>query len=124
TKGSILRQLKIVGVLPTSVADSTSETIPSTGSCPTQQSAATPYRPTLMRLVPAVVPMDSLTRGAVVTIDAEGCGFDRERNIVRMGAAVIAEVPSNTDGTRSRFAFPTQLPTGGEGAPIKPGPGP
>lgn len=102
TKGSILPQLKIVGVLPTGIA------------CP--------RRPTLTRLVPAVVPMDSLTRGAVVTIDAEGCGFDRERNVVRMLGVVIAEVPSNADGTKIRFTFPTQLSMGG-GAAMRPGPG-
>lgn len=120
---SILPQLKIVGVLPAIVADSAKQTTPSTSSCPAQLSAAMPSRPTLIRLVPAVVPMDSLTRGAVVTIDAQGCGFDRVRNIVRMGGAVIAEVPSNADGTSIRFAFPVQVPTGGEVAPIKPAPG-
>jgi hypothetical protein len=66
--------------------------------------------------------MDSITKGAVVTIEAEGCGFDRERNIVRMLGVVIAEVPSNEDGTRIRFAFPTQLAMGG-GAAMRPGPG-
>jgi hypothetical protein len=123
TNGSILSQLKIFGVLGTSVADSTKETIPSSGSCPAQSSATMPQRPTLTRLVPAVVPMDSLARGASVTIDAEGCGFDRKRNIVRMGGAVIAEVPSNADGTSIRFSFPTQMPMGGGGAALKPGPG-
>ena len=56
-------------------------------------------------------------------VTAEGCGFDRERNIVRMGGAVIAEVPSNADGTSIRFAFPVQVPTGGGAAPIQPAPG-
>jgi hypothetical protein len=123
TNGSILPQLKILGVQPTSVGDVTMETIPSTASCPAQQSAAMPQRPTLTRLLPAVVPMDSLTRGAVVTIDAEGCGFDRERNIVRLKGSIIAEVPSNADGTRIRFAFPAQMPMSGGGAAMKSGPG-
>lgn len=123
TKGTLLPQLRIVAVLPTIAADSTKETNLSGGSCPVQSSAAMPQRPTLTRLVPALVPLDSLVRGAVVTIEAEGCGFDRERNIVRLGRFVIAEVPSNTEGTRIRFAFPAQLPTGGEVAPLKPGAG-
>jgi hypothetical protein len=59
----------------------------------------------------------------VVTIQGEGCGFDKERNIVRLGRFVIAEVPSSADGTRISFAFPTDVPTGGEVAPPTAAPG-
>lgn len=111
TRSSILQQLKIMGVLATNAADSSR----TRGSCLES--------PTLLRLIPAVVAMDSLTRGAVVTIYVEGCGFDRERNIIRLGSAVIAEVPSSADGTRVRFDFPAQMPPKGGGAALKPGPG-
>jgi len=119
--GSVLPQLKIVGVLPAN-RDSSNATALSSASCPAKSSAAMSQRPTLTRLVPAIVPMDSLTRGAAVTIDVEGCGFDKDRNVVRMLGAVIAEVPSNADGTRIRFTFPAQLTMGG-GAAMRPGPG-
>jgi hypothetical protein len=119
TRGPLLPQLKIVGVLQTGSAQTTNL---SGASCTAQASPAS-RAPTLTRLVPAVVPFDSLVRGAVVTIQGEGCGFDKERNIVRLGRFVIAEVPSSADGTRISFAFPTEVPTGGEVAPPKPAPG-
>jgi hypothetical protein len=121
-RGTILPQLKIVSALPTSVGDSSKQISPSITSCASKPSVATAQPPVLTRLVPAVVPMDSLTRGAAVTIDVEGCGFDREQNVVRMLGVVIAQVPSNEDGTRIRFSFPTQLTMGG-GAAMRPGPG-
>ena len=122
TRASILPQLKIVDAFPTSAGDFTKETILSGASCPAKSSTGIPQSPILTRLVPGVVPMDSLTRGAAMTIEVQGCGFDRQQNIVRMLGVVIAEVPSNADGTSIRFTFPTQLPMGG-GAALKPGPG-
>ena len=65
--------------------------------------------------------------GAVVVARRSGRPFPRNRRRAFLAGwivlgVVIAEVPSNADGTKIRFTFPTQLPMGG-GAALKPGPG-
>jgi hypothetical protein len=93
----------------------------SSGSCSTPSSAGA--NPILVRLLPDVVPLDSLQRGAVVKIEIQGCRFDRAHNIVRLAGSSVAEVPSASDETRIVFSLPVQLNTGGEVAPRRLGPG-
>lgn len=123
TKETLLPKLKIIGRTAPAAADSAKLPGLSTAGCPGQSAAAALQRPTLVRLVPATVPFDSLTVGAVVTVEIEGCGFDQNRNVIRLKGSVVAEVPSTSERTRVHFSLPAQLVTGGEVPPMRMGPG-
>jgi len=63
-----------------------------------------------------------LGRGSVVEVSIHGAGFTSAGNLVLFGRAELGPVAS-TDGATIRFVVPTVIPTGGEVAPMRTGPG-